>query len=112
MRDYIYLGSAPSDEVCSQVGEENYLEISKQECTAYKNQILRVLEGYTGSKNLPTGFSISIKIEQHELGSYREVVASFNTDNSKSWDLSTWLEDNIPVAWDDEAKKELLPDDL
>jgi hypothetical protein len=43
MRDIIYLGSAPSEEDCAQVGQPDYPEASKAECRAFITAIKRML---------------------------------------------------------------------
>lgn len=106
MRDYLTLGPTPSDEKCSQVGTDNYVEQSKKECTAYVHQLERLFTTAIDSK-VPEDCYFGIKRFDHDFGSYREVVIYYDSDNEESSNFAFNVENNCPANWDDEAKKEL-----
>lgn len=105
MRDYLTLGSTPSNEDCAQVGNSDYGIRSKIETTAYKNQLYRIFPEVLNSKTL----SFSIKIFQHDFGSYKEVVINYDDDNEEEYNniVITKIDKNIPEDWDEEALKEI-----
>lgn len=108
MKETIYLGSSPAEEDCAQVGTEGYKTRAWAECRAYINQLYRILraKGYPKGE-LPKDFFITTKNEQHDYGTYLEVVVLFNPDDDKSWDVAHLLEVELPGEWDQEAREEL-----
>jgi hypothetical protein len=107
MRTELELGATPCDEDCAQVGADDYSTRATAECRAYINQLYRVLaeKGYTPDK-IPQGFRLRVKANRHDLGTYHEVVASFE-DDEESWGIALFLDQNSPASWDDAAKAEL-----
>ena len=104
MRDYISIGSSPSEEPCAQVGTDNYPTQSSRECLVFKHQLERMFP------NPPEGAYLSVKAFPHDFGTYREVVCYYDDEDdgeesSQSYALK--LERETPSNWDDEAKKEL-----
>ena len=108
MKETIYLGSSPPEEDCAQVGSDDYHVKARAECQAYRNQLYRFLKAKGYSKgDLPADFALTIKSEQHDYGTYLEVVVRFNSEDEKSWDLAQLLEGESPTEWDQEARDEL-----
>ena len=108
MIDYIEIGSSPWGEECAQLGSEGYSERGRAECRAYIGQLYRLLEANGFRRNeLPDGFALTVKGNSHDFGTYYEVVCRFSTYDEKAFDLSFWLEENIPEFWDDVAKAEI-----
>jgi hypothetical protein len=104
----IEIGSTPCEELCTQVGDDDYTRRALIECRAWKNQLYRHLASLGHSKEtLPEKFRISIKSMNHDLGVYHEVAVIFNDNDEKSWELALLLESDSPTNWDDEAKKDL-----
>ena len=108
--DYVYLGCAPTEEDCAQVGSEDYEERSKRETTAFIMQLSEVLldMGYC-PETLPKGFRIMAKTEQHDFGQYEEVVARVDAGDEQAYELAVLLERNLPATWSNLAKKLLGP---
>ncbi len=110
MKDYIFLGSSPCDEKCAQVGEYNYHEQARKECRAYINQLWRELDKQGVPKeHSPEGFDLVIKSESHDFGTYYEVAAKYDDyeEEEAACQLAFQIECNLPLNWDDGAKKEL-----
>ena len=109
MRDYGYIGSTPCEEDCAQVGSDDYFTNAQKECRAFVNQLWRVLEKEKGAspENKPESFNLVVKGESHDYGTYYEVAARYNDDDEAAGDLAYWLENNAPMTWDEEAKREL-----
>lgn len=109
MKDYVYIGSTPCEEECAQVGSDNYQERARKECRAFINQLWRVIEASKGftKETAPESFALVTKGEPHDFGTYHEVAARYNDDNEAAGDLAYWLENNAPMTWDEEAKREL-----
>lgn len=108
MIERIEIGSSPWGEECAQVGQEDYHEVAHKECMAYKRQLGRILRANGFDPDtMPEGFGFVIKGSPHDFGTYYEVVCRFNGDDERSWEILSFIEDNVPQLWDDVAKKEL-----
>jgi hypothetical protein len=93
-RDMIYIGPTPPAEDCQQVGI-NYNPVrARRECQLYIRALRKVLG------NEPEGARLSIKSEQHDFGSYLEVVCYFDCENEKAVDYAYACEgDKSPAKW-------------
>ena len=101
MKDYLEIGSVPSDEPCCGVGADNYYEMSRIECQVFKKQLKRIFG--EGTENN----SIVIKSFNHDFGSYSEVCVYFNDQDEESLDYAFKIEGECPENWDDEAIQDL-----
>ena len=101
-KEIFYLGSAPVNEDCAQVGAANYDERVKKECAAWKSQIERSYKG-----KWPEGLRLVIKTSPHDFGSYYEVCAVCSKDNLEACEVGVWLDDNVPLEWDGKARQQL-----
>lgn len=104
--DYLYIGSAPCDEACAQIGiTEASGHYNRLECRAYIDA-LRIVYG-----NEPQGAFFTLKSEHHDYGSYCEVVIKYDENNDEACEyafkvesgLATWDEAGMtaPVKYDD-----------
>jgi hypothetical protein len=103
MKDYITLGSTPTDEDCAQIGTDDYFEKSKKELRAYKSMLERLFS----EKLKDSGVYLKIKIFPHDFGSYSEVCVVFDDENEKQIEIAYDMDNNIPSNWDDIAMSEL-----
>ena len=111
--EYLNIGCSPNEEPCAQVGQPDYYERARIECTALRNQLKRMFGP------VPEGARIVIKSFPHDFGTYYELVCYYEeaeyheddvdieTRTTPSEEYAFKLEDNIPDYWDEEAKKEL-----
>jgi hypothetical protein len=110
MKDYIELGSTPTDEQCAQLGKSDDYDLrAAQECAAYINQLWRILElqfALTRDSN-PYQFSLVRKSNRHDFGTYYEVAVRYDDNDKHAVEVAFWLDGNTPNKWDDEARKEL-----
>jgi hypothetical protein len=109
MKDYIELGSTPTDEECAQLGKEGYQDRAARECAAYINQLWRLLElqyGITRDSN-PYQISLVRKSNSHDFGTYYEVAVRFDDTDKHAIEVAYWLDGNTPSKWDVGARKEL-----
>ena len=105
MLDHLYIGPAPADEPCAQIGiTEGAQRLNRLECSAYIDALRKVY----GPE--PDGAFLEPKAENHDFGKYYEVVCYY--DNN--WDdaieyaykvecgLGTWAEAQMvaPVLYD------------
>ena len=93
MIDYIELGSAPCDENCVQVGEDNYGERSKNEC----KQFIELIRKTVGQE--PEGARLTIKGFEHDFGRYYEVVCKFDDRNETAINYAFKCESESPTKW-------------
>ena len=103
MRDFVYIGSTPCEEECEQLGENYNRQKARQECRAFINQLRRQF----GIE--PSGAQLAIKTEQHDFGSYPEVVCYFEDSKPESVDYAFRCESDTPLNWDMQAVIELQP---
>ena len=106
MKQALTLGSCPVDEACSQVGSQGYELNAKNECRAFISQLLRLYEKKHGQL-LPHGVRLYVKVNNHDFGHYYEVAVSFDDADVDSANVAYWLEENVPINWDDQSKTEL-----
>ena len=98
--DDIYIGSAPCDEECAQVGAEYYSELAKLEC----RELVRMLKEKLGTQ---AGTELRIKSNSHDFGSYYSVHCYFDSKVKEAIEYALKCEDECPMKWDDEARKKL-----
>lgn len=107
MKETFYYGSAPCDEDCAQLGTAIYAERAYIECSLYKRQIERLIDEHYG-KNLPSGVTLKVKHQNHDFGSYYEVVGECRTDDEAALDVMIWIDNHAPTKWDPDLKERLL----
>jgi len=96
----ITIGSAPPEEQCAQLGEDNYPVRARAECRRFISQLRRV----AAAANIDLGaLTLHVKGFSHDFGTYYEVVAQFDEGDEVSSTAAYWLEANTPETWDDEA---------
>jgi hypothetical protein len=101
MHDTLQISSVPYDEPCIPVGSENYVQLSKQECRAFINQIVREL----GAP--PSGTALRTKGHPHDFGRYYEVEVVFDDSIEESVEYAFKVESEAPSNWDETAFLEL-----
>jgi hypothetical protein len=101
MKEVLELCCSPVYEDCAQVGSEDYYVQVKKECRALINQLRRQFG------NEPPGCILFIKSNSHDFGTYHEVAAKFDDNNEEAIEYAYKIESNLPLRWDEEAKKEL-----
>lgn len=95
MTDFVYLGPAPDDEECAQIGQDNFRERATQECRRY----IALLRKTFGDE--PDGARLAIKWEQHDFGPYPEVVCRYNDEKPASVAYAFHAEAHSPTRWED-----------
>lgn len=108
MKERIYLGPSPADEPCAQVGDPEYDVKARAECLAWLEQLERCWAAHHDGAPLPTALRLRVATEEHDFGSYREVVAVFDDRDAAAIDAAFWLEENAPEKWDDPARRALF----
>lgn len=100
--DYMYLGPTPCDEDCAQLGQDGYRAQAVKEMNAYIAQLYRTFADVDE-------FNVRFKIkwENHDFGTYGEVVAVYDAANQESTRKALDIEWQLPEKWDEEALKEL-----
>jgi len=101
MRDFLYIGSAPHQEDCAQIGQPDYEIKGKAECKRFVEQILR----YYPLPENGMGY-LKIKANPHDFGIYYEVIAIFDDADELSTDWAyavEWDELDVLDNWDEFA---------
>lgn len=75
MREFLIIGSTPHGESCAQVGSDNYDSRARAECRLFMQQITK---HYPEPEN---GY-LKIKSNPHDFGTYYEVAAYYEDDDS------------------------------
>src|SRR4051812_31283780 len=95
MKDVLYLGSAPANEECAQVGQPDYPEASRAECRAYITAIKRICG------DPPEGALLRIKTEEHDFGSHRFVIVEFDGNDPIATAYAYKCEGHGPTTWEE-----------
>ena len=97
MRDYISIGSAPSDESCVQVNREgDYHDAMRAECRRFLELIRKKL----GEE--PPGARLAVKSNPHDFGTYYDVVCYFDDEDEEARKYAYRCEAQSPGTWDDD----------
>jgi len=97
MKTYLSIGTAPVDEDCIQVNKEKpYLDLMKLEALRY---ILLLKKLFPLCKEKFCSFAI--RYEQHDFGTYLEVVVIYHSDIAESEEYAYEIEGNLPKKWND-----------
>ena len=105
MRDFYEIGSVPNEEDCCQLGLDGYDEFGRKECDVYARQIQRK------HGEPPSGCYLRVKGNQHDFGTYYEVVVNYDDDDRAGLDYALLLEGNSPATWDDDKPVAPKPKD-
>ena len=102
MKEYLTLGSAPTDEDCVQVSDrEPYIEAMTAECRRYKSLLQRLYP-------IPEGVNAEyiIKRFSHDFGGYKEVCITFDDEDETASEFAYNVENNLPEVWEDEIPED------
>ena len=103
MRDYLDLSPTPIDEPCAMVEKTgDYLPRMRAECRAFVHQLER-----TFPQAIEAGCYFRVKSNPHEFGQYLEVQVCFDDDDEIQAEWAYTIENELPEAWDDQARAEL-----
>jgi hypothetical protein len=102
MRDYLDLDTVPCDEPCASVGQPDYSTRARLEARAYVAQLQRAFPDAVAA-----GLYFRIKSNPHDFGSYLSVQVVFDDDDEAQTEWAYMIEDELPIAWDDDARNEL-----
>lgn len=91
---YMTLGPSPLNEMCVQLGKENYKEKALKECQRY----VQLLESVFQER--PDGVYFQVKTFSHDFGDYLEVVIVFDTDRPDQISYAYDVQANLPQEWD------------
>jgi hypothetical protein len=94
-KDVIWLGPAPAEEECAQVGRPNYREQVFAECRHY----IEAIKKKCGEP--PEGATLRIKGQEHDFGTYYEVVVEFDSDNGEAARWAYHVDASVPTRWED-----------
>jgi hypothetical protein len=101
MQDVVWLGPAPAEEDCAQIGSPDYARDARAECKRYIEAIRKVC----GPE--PEGARLTIKSQPHEFGSYLEVAVVFDGNNEAAAAYAAKCDENAPKTW---AEAEMAAD--
>ncbi len=93
-RDYVDIGSSPSDEDCAQVGSPDYYTRAKAECARFIELIRKTLG------EVPPGAHLAVKSNPHDFGTYYEVVCYYQDDDEEARKYAYRCESDAPAKWD------------
>lgn len=100
-RDYMTLSETPVDEECVSLGSSDYEEKQRMESDAYIRQLERL------HPVRPKGCFFKAKAFPHDFGTYHMVCVCYSTLDDEGIKFAYEVENNLPLNWDEEAKKEL-----
>lgn len=98
-----FLGPAPAEEACAQVGQDEYENRARAECRQYIGAI-RIVCG-----DPPDGAHLRVVCQPHEFGLYWEVVVDFDPSSPAAREYAAKCDATAPTTW---AAAGLEPPDL
>lgn len=101
MRDYLTLGTTPTDEDCAQLGQPDYWERAKKEGRLYRKQLIRQFGEPQGTAHFVG------KRFDHDFGTYIELCIVFDSDSEEETNYAYRVENELPENWDEEARAEI-----
>jgi len=94
MIDYLEIGPVPADEDCQQCGTPGYCTIAaRAECVRFMTAI-RLTCGIE-----PQGAWLSIKRNEHDFGTYYEVIVKYDDNYPEAIDYAFKVESEAPTTW-------------
>lgn len=99
--DSIDLGSAPWNEECASVGDDDYGTRARRECRALIGQLKRVC----GQPSPSVRFRVAAN--PHDFGTYYSVVVEYDGDDASAAAYAQQCDEATPEEWDGEARLEL-----
>lgn len=99
MREFEYINTTPSQEVCIQLGNPNYQTEVKLEIRAFIDQLKR------GFGEPPAGVEFRTNSNNHDLGTYYDIRIDFNDEKEEHIKYVINLIDQLPEKWDTDALK-------
>ena len=93
--DELNIGPSPCGEDCVQLGCENYVFLSKQECRRF----IAAIRHYLG--NEPEGAALFVKSNPHDFGTYYEVNCKYKIGNQEAEDYAFKCEGDLPETWEE-----------
>lgn len=102
MNHFVAIGSAPSEEACSQVGSHDFARHNEREARVLQRMLSRHFP-------VPEGIQarITVKCENHDFGPYLEVRV-LHDDSPAAADFALAIEAQCPARWDQRALAELV----
>ena len=103
MKDYLFIDTTPTEEKCSQVGEEDYHAKARAEA----KRMLAQIDKYYPLPELANMGYTTIATEHHDFGSYFQIKIVFDDECelSTNWAFSIEADELGALRyWDDEIK--------
>lgn len=93
-RDKLWLGVTPAEEDCIQMGAKDYDDVAARKEARRHVELLEAV-----FPERPDGVSFRISREQHDLGSYLDVVIAFDNEVEVQQDFAFFVEAHAPTTW-------------
>lgn len=100
MNEFYYIGASPFEEDCAQTTDPAFAEKNRRECEAYLDLLTRTFGPPPGNAYL------AIKAQDHDFGTYREVVVYFDPESEEEEAYALTVEAGVP-KWDAVALSKL-----
>ena len=92
-KELVYLGPAPANESCVQVGDPDYAAQAVAECRAYIEAIRKVV----GEES--DGAVLRVKREIHDFGAYLEVICEYDPSSEAAAEYAVRCDEHAPTTW-------------
>lgn len=99
--DSIDLGSAPWNEECASVGDEDYSARAHRECWALIGQLKR------SCGDPPAAVRFRIASNPHDFGTYCSVVVEYDGNDAEAAAYAQRSDEERPDFWDMQARADL-----
>ncbi len=91
--DKVYLGPAPAEEECVQLGSDDYDRRARKECREYIAAIIAVCG------EPPEGARLKVEAQAHDFGSYYEVVCQYDGNDPAAATYAATCDERAPQRW-------------
>lgn len=95
MDDVCWLGSAPAEEDCVQVGDPDYARNAKAECRQFIDAIRKVC----GPE--PEGARLVVRGQSHDFGTYYECAIAFDGNDRAAAEYAARVDEKAPTTWEE-----------
>jgi hypothetical protein len=92
-KELVYLGLAPANEACVQIGDPDYAAKAMADCRRYIEAIRQVV----GEE--PEGAALRIKRAIHDFGTYFEVACEYDPTCEAAADYAFRCDRDAPTTW-------------
>jgi hypothetical protein len=91
----IFLGPAPAEESCAQLGSDDYERNAKAECRHF----IAAIRKMCGRE--PEGARLCVVAQPHDFGQYYEVAIRYDANDRAAAEYAQRCDEHAPATWEE-----------